>query len=156
VVRRIRGAWILAAFMSGCIPAGAEIGGSSGGSALIAPDMAPDPAYRPRIGDRAILFAVEDGEALGRLPLLKDVTAFDIFVRSANARDIERLSELEQQGWLHWAVPGTRVIVIDMQDRKHTGASFATQVRVVDDATRDQTFWTPSNYLARMIHVESE
>ena len=42
-----------------------------------------------RIGDRAILYAVENGHALERVPLLKDLTAYDIYVRSVTAKDGE-------------------------------------------------------------------
>jgi hypothetical protein len=155
-MRKIRGAWILVACVAGCLPAGAEIGGGSGGPSLIAPDTVPDPTFRPEIGSRAVLYGIEDGIALDRMPLLKDVTAFDIYVRSTNARDAERLSELGQQGWLQWVVPGTRVIVIEVQDRHHTGANSATRIRVLDDEHKNQSFWTPSHYLARMIHKEPE
>jgi hypothetical protein len=155
-MRRIRGVWILSVFVVGCVPVGAEIGGSSGGQALIGADMVPDPTYHPRIGDRSVLYAIEEGTVLERLPLLKDVTAYDIYVRSLQAKDAERLFELQQQGWLQWVDPGTRVLVLGMQDRQHIGAHTASQVRITDDAHKNQSFWTPSNYIARMIHKEPE
>jgi hypothetical protein len=155
-MRRIKGAWILVALMTGCAPAGAEIGGMSGGQPLIGADMVPDPTYQPRIGERAVLYALEDGNPIERLPLLKDVTAYDIYVRSRQARDDERLRELEEQGWLQWAVPGTRVLVMEVRDRNHTGAHTASQVRILDEAHKDQLYWTPSDYITRLIHKEPE
>jgi hypothetical protein len=156
MMQRIRRAWILVAFVAGCAPAGAENSASSSGSDLLAAGLVPDLTYRPQIGDRVVLYGVIDGIRLDYLPLLKDVTALDIFARSMKARDAERLLELKQQGWLRWAEPGTRVIVIDTQDRNHTGADSASQVQLVDDARKNQTFWTQTSYLARMIRTEPE
>src|SRR5262249_51173568 len=132
-MRGSRRVWILLTLLPGCVPAGAEIGGMSGGAPAIPADMVPDPSYRPRTGDRSVLYALQDGYPLDRLPLLKDLTAYDVYVRSQQARDGERLGDLERQGWLQWVPPGTRVLVVDMQDRNHTGAHLAAQVQVVDD-----------------------
>src|SRR4051794_3624204 len=67
-MRPIRWYWILSLFAAGCVPAGAEIGGTSGGqSVLITPDMVPDASYRPKPGDRALLYAIEGGNLLERL-----------------------------------------------------------------------------------------
>jgi hypothetical protein len=156
-MRRIRWSWLLFLPVAGCVPAGAEIGGLSGGQiALISDDMVPDPTYRPKPGDRALLYAIEDGNPLERLPLLKDVTALDIYARSTQAKDGERLLELQEQGWLQWAAPGTRVSVVEMQDRNHTGAHMATEVRVIDDTHKGQTFWTRSDYIARLVRKAPE
>src|SRR5262249_6793242 len=122
----------------------------------IGADMVPDPAYQPRIGDRSVLYSIQDGYPLDRLPLLKDLTAYDIYVRSQKARDGERLGELEQQGWLQWAAPGTRVLILELQDRNHTGAHLAAQVKVVDEWHKNQTFWTPSDDITKLIHKEPE
>jgi hypothetical protein len=127
-----------------------------GGQPAIGEDMVPDPAYRPGIGDRAVLYAIENGGALDRLPLLKDLTAYDIFVRCHQVNDAERQRELEEQGWLRWAPPGIRVVVLSMQDRTHTGADVATQVRLVDDSQKDQVFWVPAGYINRLIHKKPE
>jgi hypothetical protein len=118
--------------------------------------MIPDPRYSPRIGDRAVLYGVEDGNVLERLPVLKDVTAYDIYVRSVQNRDGDRLAELEEQGWLVWVGPGSRVSVVGVQDRTHTGAHTATQVRLADERFKSQTFWTSSDYVTRLIHKEPE
>jgi hypothetical protein len=156
-MRPIRWYWILSLFAAGCVPAGAEIGGTSGGqTVLITPDMVPDASYRPKAGDRALLYAIEGGYLLERFPLLKDMTAYDIYARSVQAKDAERLLELQEQGWLHWAAPGTRVSIISIQDRNHTGANTTSEIRVVDDANKNQTYWTSSSYLARLIHTEPE
>ena len=88
--------------------------------------------------------------------MLKDVTAYDIFIRCQQTRDPERQQELEQQGWLHWAAPGSKVAILAMQDRTHTGAHMATQVRLVDPAAKNETFWTASDYVTRLIHKEPE
>ena len=154
-MRGIRYGWMIAVLVSGCVPAGAELGGMSGGP-TIAEDMVPDPAYQPRIGDRAVLYAIEAGAIIDRYPLLKDVTAYDIFTRCQQARDGERQNELEEQGWLEWAPPGTRVSIVAMQDRTHTGAHMVTQVRLTDAAQKNETFWTASDYLSRLIHKEPE
>jgi hypothetical protein len=148
----MRRLWILVVLVPGCLPAGADMGGTI----AIGEDMVPDPAYRPRIGDRAVLYALQDGSALDRLPMLKDLTAYDVFVRSQENRDGERLLELEEQGWLHWAPPGTRVSVIAVQDRNHTGAHTATQIRITEGGYKNQTFWLPSDYVTRLIHKEPE
>jgi hypothetical protein len=155
-MRGMKYGWLLVILASGCIPAGADIGGSPGSQIAISEDMIPDPNYQPRVGDRAVLFALEDGHMLDRLPILKDLTAYDIYVRSAQARDGERLAELEEQGWLQWVPPGSRVTVLAMQDRNHTGAHTATQLRVADDRLKAQAFWTPSNYVTRLIHKAPE
>jgi hypothetical protein len=155
-MRGIKYGWLVVIIASGCIPAGAEIGGSPGSQIAISEDMIPDPSYRPRVGDRAVLYAIEDGHMLERLPLLKDLTAYDIYVRSQQVRDAERLAELEEQGWVQWAAPGSRVSVLAMQDRNHTGAHTASQVRVSDDRFKNGTFWTPSDYVARLIHKAPE
>jgi hypothetical protein len=155
-MRRIDYAGILVVLLSGCLPAGAEIGGMPGGAIAIGEDMVPDPAYQPRVGDRSILYAIEDGRTLDRLPLLKDVTAYDIYVRSQQAHDNERLQELEEQGWLWWANPGTRITLLAIQDRSHTGARTVSQVRAVDDRFKNQLVWTPTEYIARLIHKEPE
>jgi hypothetical protein len=153
----MRRAWILVALaVAGCVPAGAEIGGAGGSGPVIGPDMVPDPTYQVRTGDRPMLYAIENGWVLERLPILKDLTAYDIYVRSKKAGDNERLFDLEQQGWLQWAVPGTRVVVLDIQDRNHTGAHTASQIQLVDEAHKNQTFWTPSDNLAKLIHKVPE
>jgi hypothetical protein len=141
---------LLLVCMVGCMPVGAEIGGQP----AIGPDMVPEPGYSASVGDRSVLYAVADGSPLDRLPLLKDVTAYDIYVRSIEARDNDRLFDLERQGWLHWAAPGTRVIVLDIKDRNHTGARAATRVQLDDQA--GQTFWTASDYLTRLIRKAPE
>jgi hypothetical protein len=84
------------------------------------------------------------------------MTAYDIYARGVQAKDAERLLELQEQGWLHWAAPGTRVSIISIQDRNHTGANSASEIRVVDDANKNQTYWTSSDYLARLIHAGLE
>jgi hypothetical protein len=136
------------------MPGGAEIG--VGGSPVISADMGPDPNYRPRPGDRAVLYAVENGSTLERLPILKDVTAYDVYVRSVKAGDNDGLFDLERQGWLLWAAPGTRVLILDVHDRTHTGAQSAFQIKLPDAEQKDQTFWTPSHYITRLIHKEPE
>jgi hypothetical protein len=113
--------------------------------------MVADPAYRPGVGDRAVLHGVEGDGRMERLPLLKDVTAYDVFVRGRKARDADRLLELEQQGWLRWTAPGTRVSVVEIVDRNHTGTDTASRVRLVDDGPKGATYWTPSDYVTRMI-----
>ncbi len=143
---------ILVVLISGCMPAGAEFGGGP----AIGEDMIADPSYQPRVGDRAVLFGVLDGQRLDRLPLLKDVTAYDIYVRSQQARDNDRLRELEEQGWLAWAAPGTRVSILAISDRNHTGAHTASQVRVADERSKDQLYWTPSEFVTRLVHKEPE
>jgi hypothetical protein len=151
--------WGFVAFtvsVPGCVPAGAEIGGGMGGGPTIGADMVPDPAYSPRVGDRAMLYALDNGYPLDRLPVLKDLTAYDIYVRSRNSGDNERLFELEQQGWLQWALPGTRVSVLDTQDRNHAGAQTATQIKIPDESHKNQSFWVPSGYITRLIHKEPE
>jgi hypothetical protein len=155
-MRGINYGWLLVILGSGCIPAGADLTGSPGSQVAISEDMIPDPSYRPRISDRAVLYAIEDGHVLERLPLLKDLTAYDIYVRSQQARDGERLAELEEQGWVQWAAPGSRVTVLAMQDRNHTGAHTASQVRVADERLKNGTFWTPSDYVTRLIHKAPE
>jgi len=153
----MRQGWILVALaVAGCVPAGAEIGGMQNGQPAIAPDMVPDPSYHPRMGDRAVLYAIENGWTLDRLPILKDVTAYDIYVRSKTSGDSERLFDLEQQGWLQWVPPGTRVIVLDIQNRNHAGALTASQIKIPDEYHKNQTFWTPSDYIARLIRKEPE
>jgi hypothetical protein len=156
VMRGTQYGWLLVVLGSGCIPAGADLTGSPGSQIAISEDMIPDPRYRPQIGDHAILYAVEDGQMLERLPLLKDLTAYDIYVRSQQARDGERLAELEEQGWLQWAPPGSRVTVLAMQDRNHTGAHTASQIRVADERLKTQTFWTPSDSITKLIHKAPE
>jgi hypothetical protein len=155
-MRGILWASTLMVLIAGCMPAGAEFGGGPGGAILITEDMVPDPAYQPRVGDRAVLYAIENERVLDRLPLLKDLTAYDIYVRSQDARDSERLMDMEQQGWLHWAQPGTRIALLATQDRNHTGAHMAAQIRLTDGVQKDQTFWTSSDYVTRLIHKEPE
>jgi hypothetical protein len=155
-MRGINYSWLLVILVSGCLPAGADLSGSPGSQVAISEDMIPDPTYQPRVSDRAVLYGIEDGHVLERLPLLKDLTAYDIYVRSQQARDTERLAELEEQGWLQWAPPGARVSVLAMQDRNHTGAHTASQVRVADERLKSEAFWTPSDYVTRLIHKAAE
>jgi hypothetical protein len=145
-------AWILATMVTGCVPLGAEIGGAS----LLAPDMVPDRNYHPSVGDRAVLYAMENETLLERLPLLKDLTAYDIYVRSKQTRNHEQLTDLEKQGWLQWVTPGTHVIVVALQDRNHLGARTATQVRVPDETHANQSYWTPADHITRMVHPQPE
>jgi hypothetical protein len=147
---------LIVVLVAGCVPAGAEIGGISGGAPTIGEDMVPDSAYQPRIGDRAILYAIDNGTVLERLPLLKDLTAYDVYARCQQTKDGERQAELEEQGWLEWAPPGTRVSIMAMQDRTHTGAHIATQVRLIDASQKNKTLWTASDYITRLIHKEPE
>jgi hypothetical protein len=147
---------MIVVLVAGCVPAGAEIGGMSGGGPTIGEDMVPDPAYQPRIGDRAVLYFIENGGVLDRLPLLKDLTAYDTYAHCQQVKDGERQLELEEQGWLEWAPPGTRVYVVAMQDRTHTGARVATQVRLIDATQKNKTLWTASDYVTRLIHKEPE
>jgi hypothetical protein len=147
---------MLVVLIGGCMPAGAEFGGGGGGQYTIPEDMVPDPAYRPRVGDRAVLYGSEEGRILERLPLLKDLTAYDIYVRSLQAKDEERLFELEQQGWIQWAMPGTRLTVLALQDRNHTSAHMASQIQVVGEQNRNQTYWTPADFINRLIRKEPQ
>ncbi len=155
-MRGIGYGWMMVVLAMGCMPAGAGIGGSSGSPVPIGEDMVPDPAYQPKIGDRAVLYAVEDGGVIERYPLLKDVTAYDIFIRCLLDRNAERQFELEQQGWLQWAPAGTRLSVMALQDRTHTGARIIVQVRLVDAEQKNQTFWTASEYITRLVRKEPE
>jgi hypothetical protein len=155
-MRGFRRVWVLIALASGCVPIGAEIGGTGGGPNGITEDMVPDPAYQPRVGDQAVLFGLDGGQPLPRLPVMKDLTAYDICVRAAQTRDSERLRELEEQGWLQWLPPGTKVSILDIHDRNHTGADTATQIRIPDEAHKNQSYWTPSNLVTRLIRKGPE
>jgi hypothetical protein len=155
-MRATKYAWISIILSSGCVPPGSEFSGSPGSQIVISEDMGPDPNYQPRVGDRAVLFYAENRSILERMPLLKDVTAYDIYIRCVQNRDAERLADLELQGWLRWVPPGSRVSVYGMQDRTHTGAQTALQVRVADEQYKNQTFWVPSAYVTRLIHKEPQ
>ncbi len=43
--------------------------------------MVPNPAYRPQVGDCSVLYGVAGKVPMEQLPLLQDITAFDIFER---------------------------------------------------------------------------
>jgi hypothetical protein len=151
MMQRMIYAWVLTALV-GCVPAGAEIGGES----QLASDLIPDRTYQPNVGDRAVLYALENETLVDQLPLLKDLTAYDIYVRSKQTRNREQLTDLEKQGWLQWVTPGTQVIVVALLDRNHLGARTATQVRVPDENYGKQSFWTPADNITRMVQPEPQ
>jgi hypothetical protein len=153
-MRRGNWVWLLSLVVSGCMPAGAEIG--AGGSPAISADMVPDPKYHPQAGDRAVLYAIDNGYTLDRLPVLKDMTSYDIYVRSLHAGDSDRLFDLEKDGWLQWVSPGTRVLILEMHDRNHAGAQSASKIKLPDSLQKDQVFWAPAHYITRLIRKEPD
>ncbi len=146
-IGKLVGLFVLLA-MGGCAPLGADIGGSG----ALPEGMIPDPSYQPRIGDHAVLFD-ESGD---RPPLLKDVTAYDIYVRSRQERDTARLQELETQGWLRWAEPGSRVAVLGTRDRNHVGGESAAEVRLVNEGAKGPVYWTPARRITRLVPRPAE
>ena len=141
---------------SGCVPRAGSSAGCPAASSRSPRTWSADPTFRPQIGDRAVLYATENGGVIDRYPLLRDVTAYDIYVRCQQTKDGERQLELEEQGWLEWASPGTRVSIMAQQDRTHTGAQLITQIRLTDVTQKNKTFWTAVHYITRLIHKEPE
>lgn len=145
---------LLTASLNGCSPIALDPGASS--SAPPAGSMVPDPAYRPQVGDRSVLYGVEGGGSMEQLPLLRDITAFDVFERATKDGDSQVAPDLEAQGWLRWTPAGTRVVILGVNDRKHTGGRVAAQLRILDGPHKGQTDWTPLDYVARFIRMTDE
>lgn len=142
-----------AVLTSGCMPLPAGLGASPGAS--LGP-VAPDPNYRPREGDRAVLYALEDGTPMDPMPVLGDMTAYDQFERARASKSSLDQHELEERGWLKWTAPGTRVLILSIRDRSHTGARVGAEVRLLDGAYKDTTAWVPIAYITRFIEVKEE
>ena len=115
----------------------------------------PDPSYRPREGDEAVLFGLEAGTPIDPLPILGDMTSYDQFERARKANSGFNLKDLEERGWLKWTPPGTRVLVKTIHDRTHAGARLAAQVRVLDGGHKGGGGWVPAEYITRFVANQS-
>ena len=153
-MRRLIAVGWTAALMSGCVPMNLEPG--AGSPAPPPSAMIPDPAYRPRVGDHSVLFGVESGTPLEQVPLLNDITSYDLFERASKPNANQHWGDLEEQGWLKWASPGTRVLVLALRDRNHIGARVAAEVRVLEGPHKGRTVWTPLAYITQFKQPDSE
>src|SRR5438309_1086919 len=74
-MRRTIALGLLTTTLGGCLPPGLD-----GAAAPTQPigSMVPDPAYRPQVGDRSVLYGVAGDAPLEQLPLLQDITAFEM------------------------------------------------------------------------------
>lgn len=128
-----------------------EFGGQTGSA--IAPNMAPDPSYKPSVGDRAVLLGTGADAPSDQVPLLQDVTAFDKYERAIKSANTAEFPEMEQQGWLLRTPNGTKVSVLSLKDRTHIGDRYAAEVRVLDGPYKDRTAWTPAPLITRLIQT---
>jgi hypothetical protein len=128
--------------LSGCMPPGL---GSPDPSTVPA-DMVPDPDYRPNVGDRSVLYGVQGGSPMPAIPLLKDMTAFDVFQRYSQEQNSGELAEMESRGNLTWTPLGTRVAVL----KTRSGSRAAAEVKPLDGPRKDQSVWVPLEYVARL------
>lgn len=111
--------------------------------------MVPNPAYRPQVGDCSVLYGVAGKVPMEQLPLLQDITAFDIFEAASHANNPRVSLDLEEQGWLRWTPAGTRVLVLKINDRHHIGGRVAAQFRVLDGPHKGRTAWAPLAYVTQ-------
>jgi hypothetical protein len=140
---------LVALALVGCMPLG--LGGTG------VPDgMAPDPSYKPGVGDRSVLYGFSGGAPMESLPLLKDMTSYDNYERLNQAKEPQEISDLEQRGNLSWASPGTRVIIISLHDRSHAGSRVAAEVRPIDGPWKDRNAWVPVEYVTRLKAITPE
>jgi hypothetical protein len=141
---------LLATALAGCMPLAADL---EGGGPSVA--LEPDPNYRPRISDRAVLYGVTNGSVMDRIPLARDATAFDKYERVSQSVGTE-LVDLEELGDLSWTPSGTRVALIAIHDRSHTGSRIAGEIRLLDGPMRDRKAWTPLEYIVRLRAIEQK
>jgi hypothetical protein len=111
--------------------------------------LEPDPAYRPREGDRAQLYGVKNGSILERIPLLKDITALDNYGRISRGPEPSGLTDLEDRGELTWAAPGVRAILISIKARPADRGN-AAEIRLLDGTHKDRVAFTSLEYFARL------
>ncbi len=137
---------LLAVGLAGCMPL--DLGGGPSGELT---GLVPDPSYQPQVGDRAVLYGFNGSSPMDALPLLKDMTSYDVFERLAQANSSHDMTDMEQRGDLQWSPLGTRVIVLALHDRSHTGSRLAAEVRPVEGPRKDRTVWVPRPYLAKLI-----
>src|SRR5215213_1803288 len=124
---RVAGLALLLVMIAGCGPMG-ELGASTSGLQ----GMVPDPHYSPRDGDRAYLYGMRDGSPIDSIPILSDLTSYDKYERAVHGDEPLELANLEQQGWLQKAEPGSPIFIVRIVNRNHTGARVAAEVKFTD------------------------
>ena len=141
----------LALTAGGCLPSPGDLG-----TTAVPSNLMPDPEYRPNVGDRAVLYAVEKGAVQENIPLVLDATAHDKYERLRGSGTVYDLTELEERRELRWTPSGTRVIVLAVHDRSHTGSRLAAEVRLIDGPHKGCTLWTALEHLTRFKAPEAE
>ena len=112
-----------------------------------ATEPVPDPSYRPRPGDHAVVFAAEGP---GVIPVLRDMAAYRIHAGSPDASDGRaRLEALRLAGSFK-LVPGCAGVVVL---RFHDGrpGPLAVEVRFTDGPLQGETYFVPAPYVTRLV-----
>lgn len=150
-MRRAIAAALVTLTVAGCAPTGGDLG-----TAPTLTNLTNDPINRANVGDRAVLYGVDNGSPMENIPLLLDATAHDKYERFRQSGTVLALAELEERKELQWTPTGTRVVVLETHDRSHTGSRLAAEVRLLDGPQKDRTLWTPLEYVTRFKAVEPE
>lgn len=148
-MRRLLGLSFLLIMAAGCVPGG-ELGASTSPLA----NMVPDLNYNPREGDRAHLFAVQNGAPVEQVVVLSDLTSYDQYERFTHDGDAIEVSNMEQQGKLQNVPLGTQILITRIANRQHTGAQVGAEVKVLDGPQKGRHVWTRLENIARLKRAE--
>jgi hypothetical protein len=111
-----------------------------------AADRIPDPAWRPKIGDRVELYD-EDGD--GDVPVARGFLDYLELMKLARAKDDVGAQKLIDSGRVLSVKSGTRVTILDI----HTEPTYGrfVEVRVTNGALKGEKVYVGPGFLASMI-----
>lgn len=107
----------------------------------------PDPSYRPRLGDHAVVFAAEGP---GLVPVLRDLAAYRIHAGAPAAHDGQaRLEALRRAGTFELISGCAGVVVLRFHDGRP--GPLAVEVRFTDGPLHGETRFVPVRYVTRLV-----
>jgi hypothetical protein len=120
-----------------------------------APEMVPEPGYRPKLGDRVTLHSVTKEGKPSTAWLTADRHDFRDYARSLRARDRAGMREMREAGKMIELESGASVLVIDVEEVRYSEGEYETStmitVRLLDGEKKGQKLCTPAYYAARLV-----
>jgi len=141
-------AGILTTMLSGCSMDFMAIGSSQQQA-----ESEPDPTYRPKEGDWERLYGVHNGTVMDRIPLFKDLTAHDKFMKGLEAIDAIWIADMEEHGELSWTESNSRAALVSIRERPSVFGN-AAEVRMIDGSQKNRVAFTSLGYFVRLRPVE--
>jgi hypothetical protein len=129
-----------------------------------APELAPEPGYKPKPGDRVTLYSVTKEGKPSTAWLAADRHDFRDFTKALNIRDRDEVREMRRDGRVIELDSGAGILVTDVDQVRYGAAEFDVStmltVRILDGPKKGRKLCIPEYFAARLIpkvtHSEAE